>query len=152
MNVRNLIAGLVLAVVAGVYAFLIDGIPDRTLPNTPGPSFMPWLIACALGILSLALVAQGVIGLLGTSAGVQGQTDISVDSKAVLLLALLAIYVVAIPYAGFLYASVVFFVGAMVLFGARNPVVIIVSSIAIPLCLQYLFRHLFSIVLPSGSF
>ena len=64
MPLRNLVAGLVLCAVTVAYASLIGSIPDRTLPNTPGPSFMPWLIAAVMGILSLCLVIQAARELL----------------------------------------------------------------------------------------
>ena len=61
-----------------------------------------------------------------------------------------ALYLVALPTAGFIAASIVFFAGLMVLYGARNPVVVVAASIAIPLALYLLFRHVFTIILPTG--
>ena len=152
MHLRNLVAGLVLCAITAAYASLIGSIPDRTLPNTPGPSFMPWLVAAAMGILSLSLVIQSAVALLRQSATTSSIGFASFDAGAALLLAAMGIFVAAIPVLGFLIAGMAFFACAMVLFGARNPLIIIASSIATPLLLQLLFRHVFSIILPPGIF
>jgi hypothetical protein len=150
MNLRNLLAGLVLCAVTITYASLITTIPDRTLPNTPGPTFMPWLVAAALGTLSVLLVGQAIAGLARETPSLAG--FIEVDPKGIALLAAMAILLVAIPYFGFLYSSIAFFAVAMMLYGGRQPLPIIVAAIAIPLLLQTLFRYAFSIILPAGIF
>lgn len=152
MHGRNLIAGLVLCAVAGTYAYLIGTIPDRSLPNTPGPTFMPWLIAIALGVLSLALVVQGGMGLLAAGGSDHMEAREGLDGKGIALLGAMVVYVIAIPLVGFLVASIVFFAVAMVLFGARNPIVVAGASIVLPIALQFLFRNAFSIILPAGPF
>ncbi len=151
MNIRNLVAGLVLCVITAAYASLIGTIPDRTLPNTPGPSFMPWLIAAMTGALSLALLAQGVIGLRQSGASEESAPFAEIDGRAVLLLLAFAVYLAALPYVGFLYGSIVFFAALMVLFGARSPLLIIAAAVVVPLALQFVFRHAFTIILPTGS-
>ena len=150
MHLRNLVAGLVLCAVTAGYASLIGSIPDRTLPNTPGPSFMPWIVTAAMAILSLCLVVQSAIAIMRDSAAAKLAGFASFDSSSVLLLIALAAFVAAVPVLGFLLAGVAFFAVAMILFGARNPVMIIASAIAVPLFLLLLFRHVFSIILPSG--
>lgn len=150
MHGRNFIAGLVLCAVAGTYAYLIGTIPDRSLPNTPGPTFMPWLIAMAMGALSLALVVQGSRGLLAAGGSDRSQAGEGLDGRGLALLAAMVAYVIVIPLVGFLIASIVFFALAMVLFGARNPLVVAIASIVIPIALQFLFRNAFSIILPTG--
>lgn len=152
MHGRNLIAGLVLCAVAGTYAYLIGTIPDRSLPNTPGPTFMPWLIALAMGALSLALVVQGSMGLRSARGSDRSEAIEGLDGKTIALLGAMVAYVIAIPLVGFLIASMIFFAVAMVLFGARNPIVVACASIVVPIALQFLFRNAFSIILPAGLF
>ncbi len=149
MNLRNLVAGLVLCTVTAIYASLIGSIPDRTLPNTPGPTFMPWLVVAAMGALSVSLVAQAAFSMMRAPAA-PPTSFASFDAKAGLLLVAMATFVAAIPVLGFLIAGVAFFACAMVLFGARRPLVIVTGAVAIPVVLQLLFRHVFSILLPSG--
>jgi len=148
---RNAIAGFVLLLLTGGYALLIATIPDRTLPNTPGPTFFPWLITAAGGLLSLVLLVQGVAGLRAHKED-SGDTRRpgAFDWAAALALAWFALYLVALPTAGFIAASIVFFAGLMVLYGAHTPLVVIASSVGIPFALYLLFRHVFTIILPTG--
>ena len=45
MGHRNLAAGFVLLTAGIGFALATGQLPDRTLPDTPGPAFFPWLIA-----------------------------------------------------------------------------------------------------------
>ena len=113
---------------------------------------MPWLIAAVTGILSIALIAQGSLGLLRSPPSPEQMKSQSFDHRAVLLLVAIAAFAVAIPYAGFVYAGIPFFACAMLLYGARQPLVIIGASITVPVLLQFVFRNVFSIILPAGVF
>ena len=111
---------------------------------------MPWLIAAALGTLSVLLVGQAIVGLARETPSLTGFVDF--DLKSMGLLVAIAALLVAIPYFGFLYAGMAFFAIAMLLYGARQPLTIMAAAVAIPLLLQTLFRYAFSIVLPTGMF
>ena len=162
MERRNILAGLVLLALSAGYGYLIGTIPDRTLPNTPGPTFFPWIIAGAAAALSLALVLQGVAALAGSAKGLVGAQAAEDEVKpeadgpgkgfllAVAALVWFALYLAALPFAGFIVASFIFFGGLMLLYGARNPLLIAVASCAIPAALYLLFRHVFTILLPTG--
>ncbi len=54
---RNVIVGAVLLVIGVAYGLMTASLPDRSLPNTPGPAFFPWLITGGLLVLSTALLA-----------------------------------------------------------------------------------------------
>ena len=58
---RNILAGAVLVVIGLGYGILTAALPDRSLPDTPGPAFLPWLITAAWLVLSVALLARGLI-------------------------------------------------------------------------------------------
>ena len=57
---RNVIAGVGLLLLGVVYAVLTGGLPDRTIPNTPGPSFFPWVVGVSFLVLAAALLVQGL--------------------------------------------------------------------------------------------
>lgn len=145
---RNLVAALVLLAVGICYAILTTGLPERTLPNTPGPSFFPWLIAGAILLLSVALLGQG---LVAARAPGTGHATTPLPRRPVLALLWFAVYLAALPWAGFLWSSIPFFAGLMVLYGGRNWVLVGVSSVAIPVILFYLFRQVFQILLPEAA-
>ena len=145
---KNIAAAIGLLAFTGWYAVLTTGLPDRDImPNTPGPSFFPWLITAALSALSVTLLFQGITQLKRQNGAVTGRQD---HKTAIMALASFAIYLTALPYLGFVPASVLFFAALMWLYGARNPLMIAVGAIGGPLILFVLFRYGFNIILPRG--
>jgi hypothetical protein len=145
---KNIAAAIGLLAFTGWYAVLTTGLPDRDImPNTPGPSFFPWLITVALTALSVALLVQGIARLKRPTGAVADRQDLKTP---VLALASFAIYLIALPYLGFVPASVIFFAALMWLYGSRNPFLIAAGAIAGPLALFVLFRYGFNIILPRG--
>ncbi len=145
---KNIAAATGLLAFTGWYGVLTATLPERSImPNTPGPSFFPWLITAALCALSLALLYQGITRLKHQSS--EG-TDWQEARTPALALASIAIYLAALPYLGFIFASMFFFAVLMWLYGSRNPVMIVAGSVLGPVILYFLFRHGFNILLPRG--
>ena len=142
---RDLLAGTVLLMFGIGYGALTLGLPNRSLPNTPGPALFPTIISAGLILLSLALIIRSI------------RADQSEESSSVViersrtheLNGFLAI-VVDLPYAGFLVASVPFFAGMMWLYGERRLIVLAFGALIVPLLLYYVFRFGFQILLPAG--
>jgi putative tricarboxylic transport membrane protein len=151
MRQRNIIAAVVLIIGGLAYGTLALDLPERSLPNTPGPRFFPLVVAAiilasAVTLLLLqAQVASGA-GEAGANASSRGA-----DRRLVLLaLAALAAYAASLPVLGFILATVPFLAILMVLFGERRPVVVVVSAIAVAAALYVVFRYGFGIFLPRG--
>lgn len=144
---RNIIAALGLIAFGAVYAVLAAGLPERSLPNTPGPSFFPLLIIAFVVALSVALLLSGVLALrLERGPHFRPVTL----ERSHLAIACFVIYLALLPFAGFVLASIVFFAALMVLYGARNHIVTAITSVAVPVVLFVIFRYGFKIVLPRG--
>ncbi|HEY5622679.1 MAG TPA: tripartite tricarboxylate transporter TctB family protein [Gammaproteobacteria bacterium] len=142
---RNVLVGSILLIVGIAYGFLTAALPNRTLPNTPGPAFFPWIITTGLVSLSIALVLQSI------RAGAQEEiASAKINSSRALALVIFVAYIAMLPYAGFLMSSVPFFAGMMWLYGERRALVLIVGAVIVPVGLYYLFRAGFSILLPVG--
>ena len=148
MGQKNVVVALVLIAVAAGYGILAAGLPERTVPNTPGPSFFPWLITIAIAGLATALLWQGRRAMQGTGSGAGFS---GFDRKAALTLVIFAIYLGLLPVAGFLLASIPFTAALILLFGGRNRLVVVAGSVGMPVLLFYLFREVFSILLPAGA-
>ena len=146
---RDIIAAIGLLIFSALYAWATFYIPDRTIPNTPGPSFFPFVIITVVGILSLALLIKGISGL---RTGEGGQFQESAARLPALTMGVFFIYLVLLPWVGFLIASVVFFAVLMVLYGGREPVKIVIWSLAVPIGLFVIFTEAFQILLPRGPF
>ncbi len=143
---RNVIAALTLLVLSAVYAVLTSDLPDRSIPNTPGPSFFPFVIVTVLALLSAALLITGIREL---SAG-GGDSGGAVNRIGWITLLTFLIFLVSFPFLGFLLASIPFFAALMVLYGARSPVRITLGALIIPVGLYFLFTEVFQILLPRG--
>jgi len=147
MPLRNIVAAIVLLAFGVGYGFLTLGLPDRLIPNVPGPSFFPSLISVALIVLSLALLVQGIRGLQGEPVFPDGVT---IPWRSMCLMGLLVALAALLPIVGFLAVSIPFFAALMVLYGVRKPVYLAISAVIIPVVLFYLFSRGFNILLPRG--
>ena len=148
MKQKDIVAACVLLVVVIGYGYQTTLLPARTLPNTPDPSFFPWINTILLGVLSFALLIQGI--LRPTKKGVMQST---LGTRTVIVaLGSILLYLVAIPYFGFVLSSVPFFAGFMVLHGERRKLWLLIGAAGVPIFLYYLFRHVFSVPLPRGMF
>ncbi len=144
---RNVAAALGLLAFGAWYAWLSAGLPERHMPNTPGPSFFPLIIVALLIGLSLALLIKGIADL---RAGRQADSPARLAPGALSALAAFFVYLGALPYVGFVVSSVIFFAVLMVLYGGRKPLLIGVAATLVPVGLFVIFRHGFQIVLPHG--
>ena len=148
MAQRNIIAGSGLLCFAVWYAYLTAGLPERAaIPGTPGPSFFPWLIISIIACLSAALLIRGIAASTG-----EGRWTLrySPPGLPVAMLICFLAYLIVLPLAGFIVASIPFFAVLMWIYGCRHLIAIAASAVAVPLVLFAIFRHGFQIVLPSG--
>jgi len=147
MGRRNVIAALVLLGLVATYAVLTTQLPDRTIPNTPGPSFFPWVVTGSLLVLAAGLLVQG---LRQWSAGPGAAAPADGGARRTAGLVWFALYLAALPGLGFLVAGLPFFAGLMMLYGGARGVWVAVASVAMPVFLFYAFRDGFQILLPLG--
>ena len=145
---RNLAAGAVLLAVGIGYGLATAQLPDRTLPDTPGPAFFPWLIAIGLIGLSAALTVRGLTAIRQRDGDVVGYR---LPRRGWLALVGFAAYLLLVPYAGFVLASVPFCGGLAALYGERRPVIVLAAAILIPLMLFVVFSTGFQVLLPRGA-
>ncbi|MGI9258799.1 MAG: tripartite tricarboxylate transporter TctB family protein [Gammaproteobacteria bacterium] len=142
---RDLLAGALLLIFGIGYGLLTLALPNRSLPNTPGPALFPTIISAGLISLSIALIVRSV------RKGESGATAAAVFERSqTLALAGFLAFIVVLPYAGFVAASIPFFAGMTWLYGERRVVVVAVSALLIPLLLYYVFRFGFQVLLPVG--
>ncbi|MDH3700304.1 MAG: tripartite tricarboxylate transporter TctB family protein [Alphaproteobacteria bacterium] len=144
---RNVVAALALLAFGAWYAWLSAGLPERHMPNTPGPSFFPLVIVTLLVGLALALLIKGIADLRsGRDRDAPGRLSPGALSAVTAFL----VYLGALPFAGFVVSSVIFFAVLMVLYGGRKPLLIGVAATLVPVALFVIFRYGFQIVLPHG--
>ncbi len=148
MGHRNLAAGIVLLAVGIGYGLATGQLPDRTLPDTPGPAFFPWLIAIGLIGLSAALIVRGLIAI---RHGGEDSSGFRLPGRGWFALGGFAAYLLLLPFAGFVLASVPFCGGLVVLYGERRAVIAGAAGVLIPLLLFIVFSTGFQVLLPRGA-
>lgn len=146
MRRKNIIAAMVLIVFAASYGVLTAGLPVRTLPNTPDPSFFPWINMAIILILSLCLLFQSRRRFKEMAP----TPDTEERNRIITAMGIFIIYLATMPTLGFIMATAPFFAAMMVLFGERRPVYVGTGTITITAALYLLFRHGFGVFLPRG--
>lgn len=158
MGLRNIIGAVAILAFALWYGYLATLLPKRSTTDAPGPHFFPYLITISILFLAGILVFQGMRELRETSglADLLPKSPPSNEnysfSRAATGLILTGLYFFALPIFGFFWATPVFFACLMWVTGERRPPVLISLAIAVPLFLYFLFRDLFQLPLPRGSF
>jgi hypothetical protein len=149
MRRRDIIAATALIVGGAVYGYLAWRLPERSLPNTPGPPFFPLIVATIILALSAALLFQALSSPDDSAADNSATTR---DSQRLAYWALAAFlgYIVLLPTLGFIAATIPFFALLMVLFGEHRPHLVAVGAVAATVILYAVFRHGFGIFLPRG--
>ena len=146
MRQKNITAALVLIAFGVFYGVLTAYLPDRSLPNTPGPAFFPWISTSLILVLSLWLLIRG----LRQTSEETVPLDPSLRRNTVFVLAAFVVYLAAMPLLGFVLAPAPFFAAMMVLFGERRPFWVACGAAGATALLYILFRHGFSVLLPQG--
>lgn len=147
MDKRNGVAAIILIGIGTAYGILTAGLPDRTLPDTPDPAFMPWIVTVLLVGLSLILLVRSFA--VSRPAGNDAETAGSNAQPIAFLIGIFG-YIVALPVLGFVLASIPFVAIAMWLFGERRVSWLAIGSFGTPILLFIVFRHGFNIILPRG--
>lgn len=145
MRRRNLIAALFLLALGAGYGILTTQLPVRSLPDTPGPPFFPWINTIVILALSATLLVQGLVGANGpVPAPAAGR------GRAIWVLGVFVVYLVTLPGLGFILATIPFFAALMVLFGEVRPLRVALGAVVTTGFLYLLFRHGFGVFLPTG--
>lgn len=149
---RELIAAVVLIALGIGYGWLTAGLPERAMPNTPGPRFFPWIVTVSLLALAVTLLVRA---LRRSSSQTEGEPGIVSGrghgrGRGAVALGAFVVYTLALPAAGFLAATIPFFAVLMALFGERRWWLLGIGAVAVPVLVFVLFRHGFQIILPAG--
>lgn len=116
--VPELLVGIAVLLFAGLVLFQTRAIPVSPLYSKVGPTVVPYITACGLGILSVALIVAAVRG------GWQGEDEkaVALDWKALgFVVAGLIANAALIAPLGFSAASTLMFVLVTHGFGSRRP-------------------------------
>lgn len=147
MPVKNIIISMIMLLIGSCYLYFSLQLPVRAIGNVPGPSFFPLIISAIVLFLAVALLLGGVMNMRNEQ---QAEPQPAATRRVFATLLWFVLYLVALPYVGFLIASIPFFAGLMLLCEQKKPLHVAVGSVLIPVFLYLLFRQGFNILLPSG--
>ena len=147
MRRRNLLSAIILIAIGTGYAVLAQDLPTRNIENATGPSFFPLVVISCFLILSAALLVQGILPAVSDTVPSIPKIPARRYGSG---LAAAAIYLVALPYLGFIVANVPLFAVLMILYGEKRLTWVIGGSVIITLLVFFLFREVFQILLPAG--
>ena len=149
MRRADLIIAIILLAFSGCYGVLIARLPSRDLPNTLGATFVPWVLAGLLTLLSLML-------LIGSIISKSADSPVSIPKRDILgiagLLLLITSYIKLMGYVGFIPLSIVFLSILTWVAGSRKPIGILFFSVLTTGIVYFLFQKFFSVQLPAGIF
>ena len=143
----NVILGVLLILFGGWYLWLAAAVPRRRLPYDPGLMFLPQVLAVGLILLSVLLILQQVVPRMPRpDEAPPARLAPREWLQTVGLLALTVAYTVLLPWLGFLLATPVYLVAAMLLAGAgrrpRTGVIAVVVTGVIYVSFVYFFKVL----------
>lgn len=110
----------------------------------------PMAVAALMLALALLLFAGAMLHRARRSAAQPEAGRRAALLRVALLFALTVLYIVALPWAGYLLSSVLYFGAASLLFGNRRPLSIAVAMLAVPLALLLFFEKYMIVLLPSA--
>jgi putative tricarboxylic transport membrane protein len=138
------------------YLYETAQIPASLLEDAVGARGVPLAIGWVMAVLGAVLCVRGVVrGRVDAGAPPEGTTFFSTalrpHAQALGLLAILAMYVVLLPYAGYIASTVLLIVTVAWFSGATRSSYLLVIAIAGSVFLWLMFDPMLGISLPAGS-
>ena len=148
-HVGRLAVPILLVVFYVWYGSLILELPQGPGEEGPlGPSFVPWLWASLLILLTLVEIATGNLGARRDNERVVIERKGVLD--ALILCLLLAGFAVLMQYAGFTAAVIALFLAVSIWWsGIRSWKIIIPYVVIFALVVNYVFHHILKVPLPQ---
>ena len=143
----NLVTGILMGIFSAVMLYLLP--TQVRVPafdsGAPSPRIIPAILLVIILISSIALIFQSLV--LKKEKVVE--FDWNKEKPAILLIALMCVYVALIIHIGFILASVIIFVIVLFYCGERKPFIYI-FTIAAAIGIFFLFTNVFHVSLPAG--
>jgi putative tricarboxylic transport membrane protein len=145
---QNIILGLIVIIGSGLLFWNTFYFPASIKPNAPGPDFFPRIILSILLILGAALLASNLF--IKRKEEISSKSLLN-DKKILLAVGLIVLYLVLLPYLGFLLASFLYISLNLINRVKRRIKVITLAAIS-SACLYIIFAWLLNIRLPQFFF
>lgn len=145
----NLVTGILMALFSGYMLYIMP--KQVKIPaydsGAPSPRIIPGICLSVIFLCSLVLIIQSVFFKKEKVVVFNWGNE----KPAILLIVLLCIYVFLIIKIGFILASAITFIVVLFYEGERKPFIYI-FTIALAVCIYFLFTRVFHVSLPAGPF
>jgi len=112
----------------------------------------PMALAVLMLVLALALLGSALRGRARRVPRTRpAPGGLAARARVALLVVFTALYIVALPWLGYLASSAVYFGAASLAFGNRSALSIVIAMIAVPLALMLFFEKYMIVLLPSAG-
>jgi putative tricarboxylic transport membrane protein len=142
-NSTDIVAGIVLILIGTGAIIGAIGLRIGT-PTEPQPGFFPFLSGVAILVLSLIILVQGWLGRK------ESGTRFGEIWRPAMLIAVLILFVGLLEPLGYVIASAIVVVLALLIMGIKSWRVLLVVGLAFPIGTFILFDRLLGIGLPVG--
>ena len=145
----NLWSGIIMGAISAILLILLPvqvRVPTYD-SGAPSPRIIPGICLIIMLIFSIVLIIQSLVFKKEKIV----EFDWEKEKPAILLIALLCIYVALMLTVGFIIGSVITFVLILFYCGERKPFIYI-FVIAAAIGIFFLFKYVFNVSLPTGIF
>lgn len=154
---RNVVTGVVLCVMAGLYWYLADGIPKSPMSGSVGADGLPKLLAICLGVLSLILIVQNVVSPAREPAAAPTDEDTG-DAEftrqgfvlAMKMLAIAVGYVLILPVLGYAVSAGLLLAAIAMFFGRPLGLQVLSFAVIGAVMAHLVFVTLLGVRMPVG--
>ncbi len=143
----NLWTGIIMGVISIILLICIPSqirIPGYD-SGAPSPRIIPTICLIVMLVFSIVLIIQSLVFKKEDIV----EFDLNKELPAIILIAMLCVYVPLIIYLGFVLASVIVFPCLLFFIGERKPSVYLVA-IVFAFIIYFLFKYVFNVSLPAG--
>ena len=149
----NFASGILALAIAAVYKFTsIDYAASGAVMKTESSGAYTDLLAWSMAFCGAICILRALLGLKKNNGAHHGETKRILTKKILLSVVSLAVYVIIMPWLGFIFSSCFEGIALLYILGERNPI----KLIAIPCCwvaaIYVLFDRLLMIPLPLPFF
>jgi hypothetical protein len=113
-------------------------------------AFFPRILSLLLLALSLVILIRALRRPKGEAGGGPAGVSAFMKSPPVLVFGATVLYVVLIPFLGFLVSTALFLFGSILFLNRRRPVLAILCGIGYAAALYALFHTVLKVTLPAG--
>ncbi|MET3506401.1 tripartite tricarboxylate transporter TctB family protein [Halalkalibacter oceani] len=157
---KNVMSGSVVLIGAIIFTILAYGIPSSATAHQIGARIFPLTIGVLLMIISAVLLLSG-LKEQRQQRGAEPQAEQSHEEeggslkrtrrKVIVLLLMLLLYISIFISFGYLLSTFLFIFGMTMFLEKKKWVRNTLYSILFPLVIYFLFNHILSVYLPSGT-